>query len=87
MTQFLENLQRDMFSSTIESRRIPPPPPLFSQPVHHHHNPYYSQILLNNSFINHFSSARFPHPISDSFHFSTPKKRRTKVSNEKHIHD
>jgi hypothetical protein len=92
MGQFLENLQRDFFSSAIESRRIPPPPPLppfFSQNLHH---PYYSQILLNNSFINHFSSPpslnRFNHPISDNlkdhpifpFHFSPPKKRRTKVN-------
>jgi hypothetical protein len=96
MGQFLENLQRDLFSSAIESRRISPLPlpPFVSQTVqqHHHHHPYYSQILLNNSFLNHFSSSptlnRFHHPISDNlkdhptfpFHFSAPKKRRTKVN-------
>lgn len=65
MTQFLENLQKELFSAvhnaTIDAKRIPPPPLLipslpamFSQTIHHHHHPYFSQILLNNSFINHY---------------------------------
>jgi hypothetical protein len=65
MEKYLENLQKDMFSSVIEPKQIPS---LFAQTVHHHHHPYFSQIHFNNSFIN--------HPI----HFSTPKKRRTKVN-------
>jgi hypothetical protein len=82
MGQFLENL-------AMESRRIPPPPPplppFFAQAIHPHH-PYLSQVLLNNSFINQFSSTaaafnRFAPPPKDfPFHFSTPKKRRTKVN-------
>jgi hypothetical protein len=96
MGQFLENLQRDFFSVAMESRRIQPPlaplPPFFSQTVHHHHHPYFSQILYNNSFINHFPSSsslnRFgqlpPDGLKDHptfpFHFSTTKKRRTKVN-------
>ena len=108
MAQFLENLQKELFSAVhsagaLEAKRIPRPPPppgpplppslpAFSQTVHHHHHPYFSQILFNNSFINHYpppplpsapSLMRFNHLPSDRpfpFHVSTPKKRRTKVS-------
>ena len=75
--QFLENL-------VMESRRIqapaPPPPqlpPFFPQAIHPQH-PY---LLLNNSFINQFPFNRFAPPPKDfPLHFSTPKKRRTKVT-------
>ncbi|UJR15526.1 hypothetical protein I4U23_002465 [Adineta vaga] len=91
MGRFVENLQKEYFSSTMESKHVPPPPSfssgLFPPTVHHHHHhPYFSQILFNNSFINNFPSSsslpRFPHPSPDDhpFHFSTPKKRRTKVT-------
>ncbi|CAF0799704.1 unnamed protein product [Rotaria sp. Silwood1] len=90
MGKFLENFQKELLSSTsMEPKRILPlPPPIFSQTVHHHHHPYFSQILFNNSFINHFPSptplARFGHSPSDHstfpYHISTPKKRRTKVT-------
>lgn len=84
MGQFLENL-------AMESRRIPPLPPTFSpflsQTAHH---PYLSPIIFNNSFIsstpsfNRFipSSTNGPkdHHSNFPFHFSTPKKRRTKVN-------
>ncbi len=90
MGRFVENLQKELFTAAMESKRIPPPPPppstlpsLFPPTVHHHHHhPYFSQILFNNSYVNHFPpSTRFGHPPSDDhpFHFSTPKKRRTKV--------
>ncbi|CAF3401475.1 unnamed protein product [Rotaria socialis] len=95
--KFLENFQKELLSTSMDSKRMlppppPPPPPFFSQTVHHHHHPYFSQILLNNSFINHFPSSpslnRFGHSPSDVFndhssfpyHLSTPKKRRTKVT-------
>ncbi|CAF0832121.1 unnamed protein product [Rotaria sordida] len=94
MGKFLENFQKEFLSTSMESKRILPiPPPIFSQTVHHHHHPYFSQILFNNSFINHFPSAtsltRFGHhlPIDNfhdhstfPYHLSTPKKRRTKVT-------
>ncbi|CAF1082452.1 unnamed protein product [Adineta ricciae] len=96
MERFAESLQKDLLSAAIESKQLtlPPPPPmplppgLFPQTVHHHHHhPYFSQILFNNSFINHFPSSpsslpRFPLSSTDDhpFHFSTPKKRRTKVT-------
>ncbi|CAF1232885.1 unnamed protein product [Adineta steineri] len=92
MERFVENLQKELFSVAMESKHIPPPPlpmppGLFPQTVHHHHHhPYFSQILFNNSFVNHFPSptslSRFAHSTSDNhpFHFSTPKKRRTKVT-------
>ncbi|UJR31155.1 hypothetical protein I4U23_018662 [Adineta vaga] len=77
MTQFLENLQKELFSAvhnaTIDTKRIPPPPPpipvsslppMFSQTVHHHHHPYFSQILFNNSFINHYPPPPPPPPPS-----------------------
>ncbi|CAF4769775.1 unnamed protein product, partial [Rotaria sp. Silwood2] len=93
MTRFLENLQKDFFSSInnagIETKRINQNlPPVFSQTVHHHHHPYISQILFNNSFINHYtppppppSMIPFGNTLSDRtfpFRLSTPKKRRTK---------
>lgn len=89
MGQFLDNL-------TNESRRIPfptppPPPPaastlfpptLPSLPPHSH--PYLSQMLFNSPLLS--STPAFnrfippsSHP-SNLFHFSTPKKRRTKVN-------
>ncbi|CAF3153247.1 unnamed protein product [Rotaria sp. Silwood2] len=95
MTKFLENLQKDFFSSInnagIETKRINQNlPPVFSQTVHHHHHPYISQILFNNSFINHYtppppppSMIPFGNTLSDRtfpFRLSTPKKRRTKVT-------
>ncbi|CAF1231525.1 unnamed protein product [Adineta steineri] len=92
MERFVENLQKELFTVAMESKHIPPPlppmpPGLFPQTVHHHHHhPYFSQILFNNSFVNHFPSptslSRFAHSTSDNhpFHFSTPKKRRTKVT-------
>lgn len=80
MGKYLSDLQKDFFSAAPEPKRMPPPmpipPPLFSQTVHHHHHPYFSQILLNNSFLNHFPSSDSP---TFPFHYPTPKKRRTKV--------
>ena len=95
MSKFLENVQKELYPSNIESKRILPlPPPLTSRTIHHHQqHPYFSQIFLDNSFLNHFSSptslAHFGHSPSNGFndqstfpyHFSTPKKRRTKVVN------
>ncbi|CAF0778638.1 unnamed protein product [Adineta steineri] len=95
MTRFLENLQKELFSAVqnaaLETKRIPLPlPSMFSQTVHHHHHPYFSQILFNNSFVNHYPPPPPPPPLlrfgntsSDRtfpFHLSTPKKRRTKVT-------
>jgi hypothetical protein len=92
MARFLENLQKELFSAVhnaaIETKRIIPPiPPGFSQTVHH---PYFSQLLFNNSYMNHYPPPppppppllRFGNTSSDRafpFHLSTPKKRRTKV--------
>jgi len=88
MNHFLENL-------ALESRRLAtfPLPPLFSSTMPQQPNPYLSQFMLNNSFLNHFPTPpstinRFTpstnaglkdHPTFP-FHFSTPKKRRTKVN-------
>ncbi|CAF4995927.1 unnamed protein product, partial [Rotaria magnacalcarata] len=95
MTRFLENLQKELFSPMhnvgIEVKRLAPSlPPVFSQTVHHHHHPYFSQILYNNSFVNHYTPPPPPPPIlpfgntlsdrSFPFRLSTPKKRRTKVT-------
>ncbi|CAF1126138.1 unnamed protein product [Rotaria sp. Silwood1] len=96
MARFLENLQKEFFSPVhnagIETKRIAPSlPPVFSQTVHHHHHPYISQILFNNSFINHYTPPPLPPPpmipfgntLADRtfpFRLSTPKKRRTKVT-------
>ncbi|CAF1266251.1 unnamed protein product [Rotaria sordida] len=81
-------------NASIETKRIPSSlPPIFSQTIHHHH-PYISQILFNNSFINHYTPPPPPPPppppmihfgntLSDRtfpFRLSTPKKRRTKVT-------
>lgn len=102
MGKFLENFQKELYTAPMDPKRVLPPPSLpppipgippqlFSQTIHHHHHPYFSQILFNNSFVNHFPASaslnRFGHPPSDgfndhsafSYHFSTQKKRRTKV--------
>ena len=85
MGQFLDNLSN-------ESRRIPfpPPPPttaaFFPQtiPSLPSSHPYLSQLLFNTPLLSSTPSFnRFMPPSShgaNPFHFSTPKKRRTKVS-------
>jgi hypothetical protein len=94
MVRFLENLQKELFSAVhnaaIETKRIiPPVPPVFSQAVHH---PYFSQILFNNSYMNHYPPPppppppppliRFGNTPTDRtfpFHLPAQKRRRTKV--------
>lgn len=109
MSRFIENLQKELFSAvhtaSFDPKRLPTSPvpplaslPIFSQTVHHHH-PYFSQILFNNSFVNHYQAAPAPPPAQTAasllrfgnlptdrpfpFHLSTPKKRRTKVERRK----
>jgi len=95
MVRFLENLQKELFSAVhnaaIETKRIiPPVPPVFSQAVHH---PYFSQILFNNSYMNHYPPPppppppppliRFGNTPTDRtfpFHLPAQKRRRTKVT-------
>ena len=90
MVRFLENLQKELFSAVhnaaIETKRIIPP--VFSPAVPH---PYLSQILFNNSYMNHYPPPpppppplmRFGHPSTTDrtfpFHLPTQKRRRTKV--------
>jgi len=93
LENFQKELFSAVHNAAIETKRIVPPiPPVFSQTVHHHHHPYFSQILFNNSFINHYPPPpppppppliRFGNTPSDRpfpFHLTTPKKRRTKVT-------
>ena len=83
MSKFLENLHKELFSSAMQGKRMPGPvPPTFFSPTAPH--PYYSQVLFNNhfpspSFLNRFPGPSPHDPRSYSFHFSAPKKRRTKV--------
>lgn len=90
MNHFLENLALE--SRRLATF---PLPPLFSSTMPQQQNPYLSQFMLNNSFLNHFPTSsssstinRFMPPTNADlkdhptfpFHFSTPKKRRTKVN-------
>ena len=96
IAQLPENLQKEFSTSSnnaaIEAKRIASSLlPFFSQTIlHHQHHPYFSQILFNNSFVNHcippsatpsfhLDNALLPDRTLP-FHLSIPRKRRTKVN-------